>query len=228
MRAPLSRAVSAAVRLGSCTYPDPGSCGERIAELAELDATVASERRDDFIRGRVAARGALAGLGVRVASIPIGAWRQPVWPAGVVGSISHSAGVGVAVAARAADLRGVGVDVEASDRRLSPAVARRILSRPEHWAREDADMPWPLVLFCAKEAAFKAVFQAYGRRLVPGDLAFAEPAAAARSGSLECVIQRPGRRIRARYALGEGFLLACVELTRDAATAPVRADAEEA
>lgn len=213
----LSGLVSAAVSVGSCTCREPGARRQRIAELAELDASVGARRRDDFIRGRIAARLALRGLGARPQSIPIGAWRQPVWPEGVVGSISHAAGAGVAVVARSADLRGIGVDVEARDRRLSLRAARRILTRAEGWALDEpAQLPWPLVLFCVKEAAFKAVFQAYGRRLVPGDLAFERPATATASGSLECGMESPLRPIRARYVLVKRFLVTCVEVAHEA------------
>jgi 4'-phosphopantetheinyl transferase EntD len=211
----LSRLVSPEVGLGSCTSREPRSCGAQLAELAELDASVGTRRRDDFVRGRLAARDALRGIGIEARSIPIGAWRQPVWPSGVVGSISHSAGAGIAVAARTTEMRGIGVDVEARDRRLSLEAARRLLCRTERWALEGgATLPWPLVLFCAKEAACKAVFQAYGRRLLPHDLSFGPPAAET-SASLDCEIERPHRRLRARYALSGRFLVACVELSRE-------------
>jgi 4'-phosphopantetheinyl transferase EntD len=211
----LSKLVSAEVGLGSCTSREPSRGGEQIAELAELHASAGTRRRDDFIRGRIAARGALRGLGIDARSIPIGPWRQPVWPPGVIGSISHSAGAGIAVAARAVDMRGIGVDVEARDRRLSLGATRRLLCRTERWALEGGTtMPWPLVLFCAKEAAYKAVFQAYGRRLVPSDLAFERPATE-KSASLDCEIERPRRRLRARYALSGRFLVACVEFVRE-------------
>jgi 4'-phosphopantetheinyl transferase EntD len=212
----LSGLVSAAASVGSCTCREPGEHRERVAELAELDAAAGARRRDDFIRGRVAARRALGELGVRQQPIPIGAWHQPLWPEGVVGSISHAAGAGVAVAARVTDLRGIGVDVEARDRRLSLRAASRVLTRAERWALDEPQqLPWPLVLFCVKEAAFKAVFQAYGRRLVPGDLAFERPSTAGPNGNLECEMGIPLRPIRARYALIRRFLVTCVEVARE-------------
>jgi len=210
----LLKLTSTEIGFGSCTSREPRLCGEQIAELAELDACAGSRRRDDFIRGRIAARRALRGLGIEAPSIPLGAWRQPVWPPGAIGSISHSAGAGVAVAARATDMRGIGVDVEARARHLSLRATRRLLCRAEGWALEGpAALPWPLILLCAKEAAYKAVFQAYGRRLLPRDLAFEQPAVEA-SASLDCEIERPRRRLRARYALSGRFVVACVELAR--------------
>lgn len=212
---PLAGVVSPRASFGACDSARPGRDGAPIAELRELGAANPA-RREEFLRGRIAARRALSGLGLDVDSIPIGAWRQPVWPPRVVGSISHCPGLGVAAVARAADLRGIGVDVAAADRRLSAAAVRRIVSRPERWAlSERAEVPWPLVLFCLKEAAFKAVFQAYGRRLVAGDLAFERPPAEARAGRLECLLPRPRRRLRGHYAFGAGFLVTCVELTRE-------------
>jgi len=218
----LSKLVSTEVGLGSCTSREPSRAGEQIAELAELDASAGAQRRDDFIRGRIAARNALRDLGVEALSIPIGTWRQPAWPPGVIGSISHSAGAGIAVAARATKMCGIGVDVEARDRRLSLGATRRLLCQAERWALEGgAALPWPLVLLCAKEAAYKAVFQAYGRRLLPYDLAFERPATTT-STSLDCEIERPRRRLRAHYALSGRFLVACVELARESPAAEDR------
>ena len=211
----LARVISADACAGSCVSRDPSGYDKQIAELAELDASVGTERRNDFIRGRIAARRALRELEVQLGTIPIGPWGVPEWPAGVVGSISHSAGAGVAVVAHASDRRGIGIDIEARNRRLSNRSVGRVLTRAESWALEEkSTLPWPLVLFCAKEAAFKAVFQAYGCRLLPSDLAFAQPAVGAASGSLLCGISRPDLHIHVRYALIGRFLVACVELAR--------------
>ena len=52
--------------------------------------------------------------------------RAPVWPEGVVASLSHTAGLCLAVAARARDWRGLGVDLERAlplDPGLVPTIA---------------------------------------------------------------------------------------------------------
>ena len=100
----------------------PASCVLRVwsddgepALYPEESAAVAravAVRRLEFARGRGCAREALAALGVAAGPIPVGPEREPVWPSGVVGSITHCEGFVAAVVARAADLRAIGLDVE--------------------------------------------------------------------------------------------------------------------
>jgi 4'-phosphopantetheinyl transferase EntD len=212
----LSQIVSTCVSVGTSLIGELDEHASCVTELAGLDPSATAKRRDDFTLGRLAARRALGGLGVHPPSIPIGAQRQPVWPIGVVGSISHSAGVGVAVAARSEDLRGIGVDVEARDRVLSTQVARRILTQAEQWALDEpADVPWPLILFCAKEATYKAIFQAHGLRFGPQDGTFAQMSRGALIGSLSYDNEIPCRSVCARYELTDHFVITCVELAHD-------------
>lgn len=212
----MSQIVSTCVSVGTCLVGELDEHALCVTELAGLDPSATAKRRTDFTLGRLAARRALGGLGVHPQSIPIGAQRQPVWPIGVVGSISHSAGVGVAVAARSEDLLGIGVDVESRDRVLSTRVARRVLTQAEQWALdESAEVPWPLILFCAKEAAFKAVSQAYGLRFGPQDVAFEQMSRGALIGNLSCEKERPRRRVYSRYALTDHFVITCTELAHE-------------
>jgi 4'-phosphopantetheinyl transferase EntD len=90
------------------TWPVPP--GPEI-ETQAVKAAVES-RKKEFAMGRAAAREALRKIGHPPVAIPVGEGRAPVWPAGIVGSIAHKEGIAVAVAARAADLVGLGVDIE--------------------------------------------------------------------------------------------------------------------
>ncbi|MEV4420566.1 hypothetical protein AB0L40_11415 [Patulibacter sp. NPDC049589] len=49
-------------------------------------------RRREFVTGRACAHRALAALGVPVVPIMSGPNREPLWPEGVVGSITHGSG----------------------------------------------------------------------------------------------------------------------------------------
>ena len=69
----------------------------------------------EFAAGRTAARAAMQALGLPKAAIPMGPDRAPVWPAGLVGSISHSAGFCAALVARTGAITGIGVDLEPDD-----------------------------------------------------------------------------------------------------------------
>ena len=70
------------------------------------------QRRCEFASGRRCARAALDRVGGPHISIPVGARRNPVWPLGFVGSISHSQDLCCAIAARRSDFASLGIDVE--------------------------------------------------------------------------------------------------------------------
>jgi 4'-phosphopantetheinyl transferase EntD len=221
----LSRAISGRASIGTCAIVELGGRIPVIAELAELGSAASEKRRHDFILGRLAARRALRGLGICPPSIPIGAQREPVWPPGIVGSISHSNGLGLAVAARTRDFRGIGVDIEARDRTLSSGGARKVLTKAEGWALDESDAkPWPLIVFCAKEAAYKAIFQTCGARLGFQDIAFSRVGTRVLIGIVQRSRQRSGADILprddeyfpspivTRFVMTSHFVITCVEL----------------
>jgi 4'-phosphopantetheinyl transferase EntD len=111
-------------------------------------------RLREFASGRAAARRALAGLGLPPVAIPRGADRAPIWPAGVTGSISHSATQCFAVVMPAVGCRGIGLDLE-EDSPLEAALWDTVL-RPEE--RDGLTGAEAKLVFCAKEAAFKAQY----------------------------------------------------------------------
>src|SRR5437588_389954 len=94
-----------------------------------LGPRAVAERRQLFALGRAAARDALGELGFAPVAIGRGEGGEPLWPAGVVGSISHSRQVAVAVAGLRQDYVGLGVDVEGLSRALQPRAAR-LICRP--------------------------------------------------------------------------------------------------
>ncbi|MFG1914306.1 4'-phosphopantetheinyl transferase [Micromonospora sp. NPDC048898] len=125
------------------------------AEQACLSDQAVPTRRRDFTAGRVCARRALTGLGLPPTAVPA-AERAPVWPAGVVGTITHTAGYCAAAAAHTSDIRSVGMDAE-QHREISPGVRRLVLLPEEeaHLARLPSGIFWPIVLFSAKETVYK-------------------------------------------------------------------------
>ncbi|MET7468431.1 4'-phosphopantetheinyl transferase superfamily protein [Micromonospora sp. NPDC005222] len=126
------------------------------AELATLGERVVPGRRRDFTAGRLCARRALAALGRPATPVPAGADRAPIWPAGVVGAITHTSDYCAAAVARAADVRAVGIDAERY-RPLSPGVRRKVCRPDEEveLARLPAGTHWPTVVFSAKETVYK-------------------------------------------------------------------------
>ncbi|SIR17591.1 4'-phosphopantetheinyl transferase family protein [Micromonospora avicenniae] len=124
-------------------------------ELACLGERAVESRRRDFTAGRVCARRAMATLGLPPAPVSA-ADRAPVWPSGVVGTITHTRGYCAAAAARSSEVRAVGMDAE-QHKELSPGV-RRLICLPEEderLARLPVGTSWPAVLFSAKETVYK-------------------------------------------------------------------------
>lgn len=131
------------------------------------------ERLRAFTTARMCARRALAGIGVPTAPIPPGAFGAPVWPPGVVGSITHCTGYRAAAVALRARVLSVGIDAE-PDAPL-PADARAAVVRPEErvrlsaLSRVPAGPSWDRVLFSAKESVYKAWFPLTGYPLDFGE-----------------------------------------------------------
>lgn len=114
----------------------------------------------EFAAGRWCAQQALGALGVPVLPVPVGEHREPVWPAGVVGSITHSGAYRAAAVALTTALTTLGVDVEWGDS-LLPAVADVALTpaeRSRFTAGSSLASALQLAVFSAKESVFKAWF----------------------------------------------------------------------
>lgn len=113
------------------------------------------KRKAEHLAGRIAAIHALREYGIK--TVPgIGEQRQPLWPHGLFGSISHSATTALAVVSR----HPVGLDIEAI---FSPQVAadltNSIIDNTERQVLLHASLPFPLALtlaFSAKESLYKA------------------------------------------------------------------------
>src|SRR5579859_6821488 len=127
-------------------------------EEAALVAGAVEKRRREFAAGRACARRALRALGLTTVPILSGGSREPVWPAGVVGAITHSAGLCAAAVGRQSEYAGIGIDLE-RHQAISEGVEEMVCTPAERaWARERAadGVHWPLVIFSAKESVYKA------------------------------------------------------------------------
>jgi 4'-phosphopantetheinyl transferase EntD len=127
-------------------------------ELACLTHAV-PKRRAEFGTARVCARRALAELGIAALELSPAADRSPRWPAGVVGSISHTARYCAVVIGRADRWLGVGLDVE-QDRALSAEVIARICTPRERAILQarDPQLSDAALYFSAKEAFYKCQY----------------------------------------------------------------------
>lgn len=124
-------------------------------------AKAVPKRRIEFASGRKAARVALQYLGCTAGPIPSATDRQPVWPEGVVGSISHANGFAAALVGRACNVAGLGIDIEGKAP-LKDEILSYVLT-PTERARAAKQPRLGGITVCkatfvAKEAIFKAIY----------------------------------------------------------------------
>jgi 4'-phosphopantetheinyl transferase EntD len=142
-------------------------------EEEALVARAVEKRRLEFAKGRECARNALASFGLGPAPLLSGESREPLWPADVVGSITHTRGFCAAAVARSVRYRGIGIDAEPADA-LEPEVARRVCESDEESGAAVPSLPReiiPRLVFCAKEAVYKCQFPLTRTFLGFGDVA---------------------------------------------------------
>lgn len=135
----------------------------------------AVERRVlEFTAGRACARVALAGLGIHDVPVGMGVRREPLWPDGAVGSISHAAGYCIAAVAPREHIEGLGVDIESVDA-LPDALIDLVCSPPEKvWCECQESLATGVLakfMFSAKEAVFKCLYPVFGEELDFEDVA---------------------------------------------------------
>jgi 4'-phosphopantetheinyl transferase EntD len=141
------------------TVPAPRT----LLTAAELQfiAHCADKRIQDFAAGRACAHRALRELGFPDFSVLAGGHREPIWPASIIGSITHTHGYAAAVLARRGDLSGIGIDCEVIDsvdeelwsRICTPIEIERLAQLPPAEAGRQAAL-----IFAAKEAFYKCQF----------------------------------------------------------------------
>jgi len=125
----------------------------------EATASMSPRRRREFAHGRSCARLALAGLGHRGCAVPVGIDRAPVWPAGVVGSITHCADNAAAAVAYREDIVGIGLDIERNEELEQPLLAMICRTDElEQLGAGDVRLLLAKLVFSAKESVFKCIF----------------------------------------------------------------------
>ncbi|GHG16246.1 4'-phosphopantetheinyl transferase family protein [Streptomyces zaomyceticus] len=128
----------------------------------EAVRTAAPKRLAEFTTARWCARRALAGLGMPPVPIPRGRRGAPVWPPGIVGSMTHHDGYRAAAVARQADARSLGIDAEPHlplpDGVLELIALPAELRRIAELSGRHPLVHWDRLLFSMKESVYKAWF----------------------------------------------------------------------
>ncbi|MFY1614736.1 4'-phosphopantetheinyl transferase family protein [Micromonospora sp. WMMD736] len=139
------------------------------ALLPEEETAIAhavDKRRREFATARFCARSALGRLGIDPVPILPGPRGAPVWPGGVVGSITHCAGYCASGVALRREVAALGIDAEPAA--PLPAGVLEAVALPEEelalrrLAVAHPEIPWDRLLFSAKEAVYKTWFPVTG------------------------------------------------------------------
>lgn len=206
---------SGGVSLGACDPQDhpPAPFPE---EAACLSPTAVDKRRREFAAGRAAAHQAMRASGREPCPILVGPKRAPLWPRGVVGTISHTRSFACAALASALSHRGIGLDVE-EDTPLSRDLWPSIASEAEQaWMRQQNDSGQAgKLLFSAKEAAYKAQYCASARYFGFEGMELRFEMAKGRFSAQFTADQLPfhaGDTLKGRFTIAAGVILTAVEI----------------
>ena len=182
------------------------------------------KRRREFATARACARDALGQLGMPAVAIPSGERGEPLWPVGVVGSITHCDGYRACAVARRRDLTTVGIDAE-PDLPLPDGLLADIALPEErrHLSELTFSHPavhWDRLLFSIKESIYKAWYPLAGRWLGFED-ALVTIDRPRRSFTARLLVPGPtvgGAELSGfsgRWLAGEGLVLAAIAMSRD-------------
>jgi 4'-phosphopantetheinyl transferase EntD len=160
------------------------------------------KRRRDFALGRACARAALAGLGHGDAVIAKGDDGAPIWPAGIVGAITHTKGYAAALVGEACNFPNIGIDAERAGGVTEDLWPRLFTYAEQETLRSHSDpMLAATMFFSAKEASYKA-------GALKGALAFREIAVSLNGSGF--VVTGPDVSLSGRCAAEADMVLAVV------------------
>ncbi|MBV8932509.1 MAG: 4'-phosphopantetheinyl transferase superfamily protein [Kutzneria sp.] len=196
----------------------------RLFPEEEPEVAKAVEKRiREYTIARSCARRALAKLGIPPGPILRGDKRQPIWPEGIVGSITHTRGYYAAAVASARDVLTVGIDAEVHDQLPDGVLDVVTVERERDWLGavgvHHGGVWWDRLLFSAKESVYKAWFPLTGQWLGFTDalLTFDE---CARSFHADLLVDPPtveGKPLTGfdgRFLVRDGFVLTAIAVPR--------------
>jgi 4'-phosphopantetheinyl transferase EntD len=125
----------------------------------------APKRQRDFALGRFCAHEALARMGRDEPAIPMGAAGVPVWPGGIIGSITHTNGYAAALVASQGEYQAIGIDAERIGGVTEALMPRLFGPAEQEWLMSQNAQKRGAALtifFSAKESFYKA-FGGQGR-----------------------------------------------------------------
>ncbi len=195
-------------------------------------AAAVPKRRNEYATVRACAREALAVLGAEPGPILSGVRGAPIWPQGVVGSMTHCTGYRGAAVSRSARVLALGLDAEPHAPIPDPGTVELVTLpverlRLRELAARRPEIHWEKVLFSAKESVYKAWFPLTGLWL---DFQEAELTIDPAAGVFRARFLVPGPVVRGgrlpgfegRWLVEGGLVLTAVTVTTDFVEATAR------
>lgn len=154
------------IRVYACHYQAEKFCGDIYEKLTfeepEHIRKAVTKRRAEFLAGRIAAMVALESLDAREVGVATGTHRNPIWPQGYLGSISHTSERALAVVAPEGSVTYLGIDHEAMiPMNVATKIAPQILNSDEMQLYYQLSIDFDqfcTIVFSVKESIFKAIY----------------------------------------------------------------------
>jgi len=148
-----------------CLLPIHSTSNQKLhpAEENYFSQLSSVSRKEHYRSGRICAREVLSKLGTLgqpVLRDP--QTREPLWPEGISGAITHSGKWAAAAAGKTSDVLGIGIDLEDLERQVDSRISRHVcIPEEQKWLQECGEdfLEQNLkIIFSAKESIFKAFF----------------------------------------------------------------------
>ena len=148
-----------------CLLPIHSTSNQKLhpAEENYFSQLSSVSRKEHYRSGRICAGEVLSKLGTRgqpVLRDP--QTREPLWPEGISGAITHSGNWAAAAAGKTSDVSGIGIDLEDLERQVDSRISRHVcIPEEQKWLQECGEdfLEQNLkIIFSAKESIFKAFF----------------------------------------------------------------------
>ena len=148
-----------------CLLPIHSTSNQKLhpAEENYFSQLSSVSRKEHYRSGRICAGEVLSKLGTLgqpVLRDP--QTREPLWPEGISGAITHSGKWAAAAAGKTSDVSGIGIDLEDLERQVDSKISRHVcIPEEQKWLQECGEdfLEQNLkIIFSAKESIFKAFF----------------------------------------------------------------------
>ena len=148
-----------------CLLPIHSTSNQKLhpAEENYFSQLSSVSRKEHYRSGRICAGEVLSKLGTLGQPVLRDTQtREPLWPEGISGAITHSGKWAAAAAGKTSDVSGIGIDLEDLERQVDSRISRHVcLPEEQKWLQEcgeDCLEQNLKIIFSAKESIFKAFF----------------------------------------------------------------------